>query len=195
MLKKLSFQISLSIIIIAVLAMFFGVYHIVTLQSLKIESQKFITEFNQEEILGFQNDIVRIQRIVFIFLVLTFILAVGLLLNIVFIFVYSLRTILSGIEEFKKGGYKHRIFLVSKNEFGVIASYFNEAIRSVEKAEGQLKEERDKIIQKSVELTEKVELIEKQNEELERFQRVTVGRELKMIELKKEITTLKGKSL
>ena len=69
---------------------------------------------------------------------------------------------------------------VYKDEFGNVLGVFAAArdITARKKAEAQVAEQRARELERLA--------------ELERFQRLTVGRELKMIELKKEIERLKG---
>jgi len=71
-----------------------------------------------------------------------------------------------------------KVKVKSKDEFGELAKSFNKMVEDLKKSQERLKE-------RTKELREKVK-------ELERFQKLTVGRELRMIELKKEIEKLKN---
>lgn len=120
----------------------------------------------------YQEAVSKAQYNSYILLILVAIFSAGMILNIMFVFVTSLRMILTGISRFKKGDFSYRVPLSSKSEFGEIANFLNQAAAYVEDRTGKLKE---KI------------------EDLERFQRATVDRELRMVELKEELENLKKK--
>jgi len=80
-------------------------------------------------------------------------------------------------QKVRKGDFKVRTKIQSKTEIGELAQSFNAMTKDLSEYRSAL-EEKTKELQKRV-------------EELERFHRVTVGRELKMVELKKEIAKLK----
>jgi len=91
-----------------------------------------------------------------------------------------------GAEIIGKGNLKHRIDVKSKDELGELATAFNNMAAGL----------KDKSIEIQKELTMRKkaeEELRKRVEELERFSKLTVGRELKMIELKKKIKELERK--
>lgn len=90
-------------------------------------------------------------------------------------------------EEMKSGysGVK-KLSVVSEDEFGDLESTFNTMIDDVKKRD-------DEILKKNKELEKSESELQKKVAELERFNKLAVGRELKMIELKKKIKELEGK--
>lgn len=93
----------------------------------------------------------------------------------------------------------------SKSEIGELAETFNSTVQNLKKSQAELQEAKltleVRVAARTRELKELTALQEKtiqertkdlqaKVDELERFQRLTVGREMKMIELKKEITKL-----
>jgi len=109
-------------------------------------------------------------------------------------------------EKARKGNLKVQAKIKSKTEIGQLAEAFNRMIRDLNKYQVALKEAKDvlevKVKARTKELEElstkqedtiqeKTKQLRKRVSDLERFYRLTVGRELKMIELKKEIQELK----
>ncbi|MCK4851996.1 MAG: HAMP domain-containing protein, partial [Candidatus Omnitrophica bacterium] len=78
----------------------------------------------------------------------------------------------------------------TKDEIGILADSFNRMARDLkasrQKLEGWAKALELKVRERTLELREKLE-------ELEKFNKLSVDRELKMMELKKEIERLKNK--
>ncbi|KKT09558.1 MAG: Two-component sensor histidine kinase, partial [Candidatus Nomurabacteria bacterium GW2011_GWB1_43_20] len=121
----------------------------------------------------------------------------------------SLKKLVQVSEKAAAGDLSVRAVVDSNDELGYLASVFNQMLGSLEEAEARLKdvntsleqrvEERIKelneakaglektVESRTAELKEKVE-------QLEKFEMMTVGRELKMRELKKEIDELKGQA-
>ena len=104
------------------------------------------------------------------------------------------------------GDIKQRAVIESKDEMGYLANVFNQMIEKIEKDQKDLKEAEEKleirVKERILELgtlkdnlekivTEKTEGLQKNVDELERFKSLAVGRELKMVELKKEVMELK----
>ena len=83
-----------------------------------------------------------------------------------------------------------RINIKSRSEVGELASAFNKMTSDLKKSRGKL-EEYSRTLEKKVK--DRTAELEKTNQELEKFNRLAVGRELKMIELKKRIKELEGK--
>lgn len=113
-----------------------------------------------------------------------------------------------GMEEIRKGNLDVRVEVKSKTEIGELVTTFNKMAEDLKKSQAALEEAKAvleiKVRARTKELKELTESLEEQVkkrtkelqeriEELERFRRLTVGRELKMIELKKEIAQLKAK--
>jgi len=109
-------------------------------------------------------------------------------------------------QKVRKGNLKVQVKVKSKTEIGQLAQSFNAMVRDLAHYQYALKEERNileiKVKARTKELRELADLLEervkertkelqKRVDELERFHRLTVGRELRMVELKKEIKKLK----
>lgn len=91
-----------------------------------------------------------------------------------------MKYLLSAVQFITEGDLERRVRVTSKDEIGILARAFNTMTKSLRAKNQEIRKSRDK-------MKEKVE-------QLEKFQRLTVGRELKMIELKKEVKGLKKKS-
>ena len=114
-------------------------------------------------------------------------LALGLLSLIVIINKWVKKPIsilLSGIQRNIREERLEKVEVNSKDELGKLASAFNKLIDEVKKVRGGLETE---VKKRTIELAKKVE-------QLEKFQKFSVGREKKMVELKGEIKRLKGES-
>ncbi len=85
-----------------------------------------------------------------------------------------------------KGELKIRIKAQTKDEIGMLAEEFNNMAKNLQERDRKLTESAKEIKISSKKLSNRVD-------ELERFHRLIVGREIKMIELKKEIKRLKSK--
>jgi len=91
-----------------------------------------------------------------------------------------------GAEIIGKGNLEHRIDVKSKDEIGGLATAFNNMATGLK--------DKSKEIQKELTMRKKAEEeLRKRVEELEKFSKLTVGRELRMIELKKKIKELERK--
>jgi len=108
-------------------------------------------------------------------------------------------------EEISKGNLDYQFQIKTGDEIEQLSGNFNQMIKSLKKSQKQLEEARDilevKVKARTQELEEQAEGLDEQVKvrtkelqerinELERFHKLTVGRELKMIELKKEIQRL-----
>ncbi len=129
-------------------------------------------------------------------------------------FLKNLQPILIAATEVAKGNTAVRAKTTGRDEVGQVALMFNRMLDAVEKATRELNDAQTKLRNANVDLEQRVkertgelehlkanleqtvvertkEMKEKM-EELEKFKKFTVGRELKMIELKKEIERLKA---
>jgi len=136
---------------------------------------------------------------------------VGLIFTISIIFLI-LRTIVDPLkkmtaacQEVRKGNLEVKIPVISKTEIGELATTFNEMIKDLRESHAASEESKKvleiKVKARTRELRELAEGLEEEVKrrtkeiqermaELEKFQRLAVGRELKMVELKKEIKKL-----
>jgi len=120
--------------------------------------------------------------------------------------VNPLRKLNRACQEIRKGNLGVKIKVGSRTEIGELAETFNKTVEDLRKSKEALEKEKTglevKVQERTRELRKLTETLEEKVKkrtkdlqeritELERFQRLTVGRELRMIELKKEIKKLK----
>jgi len=113
-----------------------------------------------------------------------------------------------GAKEFGKGNLGHRINIKTNDELENLASAFNEMAQGLEKNIKELREARDfledKVEERTKELqdlnnnleskvAERTGELKQRVDELERFYRITVGRELRMVQLKGKVKELAAK--
>jgi len=89
-----------------------------------------------------------------------------------------------------KGNLKIKIFQTSQDEVGDLARTFSKMTNDLRKSRRKL-EEYSKNLEKKVK--ERTKELEQKNNELNQFNKLAVGRELKMVELKKKIRELEEK--
>ncbi len=107
-----------------------------------------------------------------------------------------------------RGDFGARAIIYSRDEFGNLAENFNKMIKDLERSARAVEEERDvleiRVSARTRELNEIADKLEKEVDtrtkelqkkllDMEKLNRLMVGRELKMVELKKELTELKEK--
>jgi len=112
------------------------------------------------------------------------------------------------IQQIEKGDLKQRINIKTGDEIEALAKAFNNMLQKINESYEKIEEQKDvleiKVNARTKELKELSESLEKRVEErtketqerleeLERFYKATIGRETKMVELKKEIVELKEK--
>jgi len=120
----------------------------------------------------------------------------------------QLEKIKKGAEIIGKGNFKHRIVIKTRDEIENLGKTFNQMVEDLEKSHSIVEEAKNVLeikvqarTKELIELTENLEhrIEEKTREfqartdELEKFHCLSVNRELKMIELKREIEKLKAK--
>lgn len=88
------------------------------------------------------------------------------------------------------GRHDHRTHIDTNDELGVLGTAFNTMAKKLEESRSVLEE---KVRSRTQELEKSRKESEERAEEAERLNKVMVGRELKMIELKEEISQLKKK--
>jgi len=116
-----------------------------------------------------------------------------------------LKKIIEGMKEVSEGNLDFKIETKSRDEFGELANYFNEMTQQLKIIKSALEEAKAtleiKVAARTRELEElaktreeiireRTKELQERLEELEKFHQLAAGRELKMIELKKEIKKL-----
>jgi len=89
-----------------------------------------------------------------------------------------------GTEIIGKGDFTHRIDIKSKDEIGDLATAFNKMAIDLKKSREDLKKYSNELEKKVEERTKK---LREKVDALERFSRLSVGRELRMVDLKKKM--------
>jgi methyl-accepting chemotaxis protein len=96
-----------------------------------------------------------------------------------------------------KGSLDTKIRIKAGNEVGELANAFNQMTIDLKKSRKKLEEYsrtlEEKVKERTKELEKSKKELEETNYDLERFNKLAVGRELRMIELKKRIKELEGK--
>jgi len=142
------------------------------------------------------------------------ILGAILFLLVIFLFwrtvAYPLTELIAACRKVKAGDLNAKVKIKSKTEIGELISTFNEMLDEEKKYKANLEEAKDvlevkvdartKELQELIDnqektIAERTKELEERVKELERFYKLTVGRELKMIELKKEIKRLDQKGV
>ncbi len=95
-----------------------------------------------------------------------------------------------GMESISKGNLNYKIKVKTKDELGNLAGAFNKMTLDLKKSRAEL-EGYSKTLEKKVK--DRTKELESKNKELETFNKLAIGRELKMIELKKKIKELQDK--
>jgi len=136
------------------------------------------------------------------------ILILSLFLVIEHNIIAPVKEIVKVCEEVKKGHLNARIKISSKTEIGEFADIFNQTVERLKESKEALEESemvlRVKVAARTRELRElagnleekvkeRTKELETRIKELEKFHKLTIGRELKMIELKKELKKMKKK--
>jgi methyl-accepting chemotaxis protein len=89
-----------------------------------------------------------------------------------------------------KGDMDIKIDIKSNDEIGELAKSFEEMASDLKKSHDQIKQHAEDL---EIQVKERTKELEEKNIELERFNKLAVGRELKMIELKKKLGELERK--
>ena len=126
---------------------------------------------------------------------LVFVLAI--LAVIIFAFIFSdfitrpIRRLTKAATEISKGRLKQKVVIQSNDEIGNLARAFNTMSQKLKQYYQDLEKE---VRQRTADLEKSKHILESKINDLERFQKVTIGRELRMIELKNKIKELQGKN-
>lgn len=122
----------------------------------------------------FSSSALNVSLVLSLFVLLAAIMATFVIVVLIRRFLSPLSSISEVLKEVGQGKMDKRIQVISNDEFGEVVRVFNDMI-------GRLKNVREEVEGKIIARTS----------ELEKFNNLMVGREMKMIELKKEIENLK----
>ncbi len=141
--------------------------------------------------LGSISDILNniVITVLILFVVIIFILAVFLFITVKG-YTKPIGEILEGTKKVAAGKLDTVIKKYTSDELGELAESFNEMTSDLRDSKEDL-EKYNRTLEERVK--ERTGELERKNSELERFNKVAVNRELKMIELKKQIEELKGR--
>lgn len=123
--------------------------------------------------------------IIFAGLIIIFLLSSALLRN--------LMNIIKTAQEVAKNNLGARTNVKSSDEVGYLANIFNQMLENTEKSQNELKDTETKLKKTNTALEQYIAERNEKLAELEKFHKLTVNRELQMIQLKKEIELLKNK--
>jgi len=96
-----------------------------------------------------------------------------------------------GLHAIGKNNLNYELRIKSNDEIGSLARSFNNMRLDLKKSKNEL-ENYSKTLENKIQ--ERTDALEKKNKELERFNQLVVGRELKMLQLKKKIKILEAKN-
>ena len=122
-------------------------------------------------------------------MIICFILAILLVLYLARSVTKPILLLTHGAEAISKGNLDYRIKIETGDEIEELTNSFNQMTRDLKKSRKELKEY-NKELEKKV--NERTKALGNRVKELERFHNLTVGRELKMMELKEKIKELAG---
>ena len=98
-----------------------------------------------------------------------------------------MRSLVAGTQELAGGNLSARVTVTSSDELGELAHAFNEMAGSLQQSHEEVFNQQRNLERAVAERTEE---LARSNAELERFNRLATGRELRMIELKRQINEL-----
>jgi len=128
---------------------------------------------------------IRIQVVLTLFIVIILTLFSNVLMTRNLI--RPLKNLIKGTKEVAKGNLDYIIKVKAKDELGELTNNFNSMVQ-------QIKQEKKVSEKVRVDLEGKTKELQQKVADLEKFHKLTIGRELKMVELKKQIKELKEKT-
>lgn len=165
-----------------------GVLIIYTYQSLVVDvlierELEFDEEITKSLSLAFQEAKIQALLTLFIVIVLTLFSNILISRNLT----RPLKKLLKGTNEIAKGNLDFKIEIESEDELGKLSAQFNEMTQQLKETKINLEKSKTGL---KVEVEERTKELQEKLQELENFQKFVVGREIKMMELKKEIKRL-----
>lgn len=157
-------------------------YQEVVNQILIEQKTELIKESEQSLFLTLYNIKIQIGLTLFIIIILTLFSNILMTRNLT----RPIRNLIKGTKEVARGNLDYIIKVETKDELGELTNNFNVMIQQLKGAKIASEEARATIEEKTKELQKRIA-------DLERFHKLTIGRELKMVELKKKIRELEEK--
>ena len=156
----------------------------------QIKEHKAVHLEELEEAMGIVSQIERLSyKIILISCFIIIILAFITNRWVSFSIIKPLSKLTKGVEMIGKGDMNHKIKVKSNDEITELATAFNKMTNDLTKSKKDLQKYNQKL-EKSVQ--ERTKELQSKMKELERFNRIMVDREIKMIDLKKKIKELEG---
>lgn len=121
------------------------------------------------------------------------------LLSVLFskVFIQPIKELVSGMDEVSKGNLDAKLNIKTGDELELLAESFNKMTDDLKKSGEQIrvyaKEMELNVLKRTKEVEQSRKELQAKVEELERFNKLAVGRELKMVELKKKMAELEDK--
>jgi len=139
----------------------------------------------------------KMLKATFVLFSITVIIAIILSIYLTAMITKPIHALHKGTEIIAKGNLDFKVGTKAHDEIGQLSRAFDQMTGELRKSRSKLKQYSKGLEEKVKERTSQLEKAKKQLEEkvvdLQRFSRLAVGRELKMIELKKKIKELEGK--
>lgn len=122
-------------------------------------------------------------------ILLGFFTTLGIVLTLIFVdrFTRPIEDLTKGVEEIGKGNLDHKVRVKTNDEVGILANAFNDMAVQIRKSKEDLSRYNAQL-EKQVE--QRTKELEQKVDDLERLQRLTLNRELKMVELKEKLSAL-----
>ncbi len=169
------------------------------LENVKGEEKEILRNYTQE-----LHDIIDVQKRITVLLIMLFTGSGISILILAFVMSFILGKKITGplsqlekiMREGSEGKLDTEVEIRSQDEIGSLASSFNNMRKGIKKYQKRLQEYgsmlEKKVKERTMELEASKKQLEDKNINLERFNRLAVGRELKMVELKKRIKELEA---
>ncbi len=133
----------------------------------------------------------RIKEIILLYASIAYLFVILLYFFLNYTVIAPINEINKGLESVAHGKFDYKIRTRSDDEIGELAQSFNNMKKELQKSKKEI-EEYSKDLEKKV--RQRTHELNQRIEELEKFHKLTIGRELKMIELKKELRKLKNEN-
>jgi HAMP domain-containing protein len=149
-----------------------------------------LSEINEKEFLA---PITSLQNSVAFVASITFLIVMFVVISFTKSIVNPIKGLINGATKIGEGDLDYLIEIESKDEIGQLAETFNQMTKNLKGHSKEIQAKNEELKKSKVKIESALKQSEESKEELEKMNESMVGRELKMIELKKELTHLKGK--